>query len=87
MTASHSVRSVLATTDVHSALGASASFLGHLHEARSDSLLVDCGDFFEGTGYVQRFPARGPHRRPVTLPGPRATNTLSDVRAIPCCSA
>ncbi|WP_350326029.1 bifunctional metallophosphatase/5'-nucleotidase [Streptomyces katrae] len=38
---------------MHSALGASASFLGHLHEARSDSLLVDCGDFFEGTGYYR----------------------------------
>ncbi|MEU9861453.1 metallophosphoesterase [Streptomyces sp. NPDC047971] len=53
MTAGRSVRQILATTDVHSALGAGASFLGHLHEARSDSLLVDCGDFFEGTGYYR----------------------------------
>ncbi|MFF4392099.1 bifunctional metallophosphatase/5'-nucleotidase [Streptomyces sp. NPDC001552] len=53
MTAGRSVRQVLATTDVHSALGAGASFLGRLHEARSDSLLVDCGDFFEGTGYYR----------------------------------
>ncbi|MFF2194318.1 metallophosphoesterase [Streptomyces sp. NPDC058157] len=53
MTAGRSIRQILATTDVHSALGAGASFLGHLHEARSDSLLVDCGDFFEGTGYYR----------------------------------
>ncbi|MFE9840293.1 bifunctional UDP-sugar hydrolase/5'-nucleotidase [Streptomyces goshikiensis] len=53
MTASRTIQRILATTDVHSSLGADASFLGHLHEARSDSLLVDCGDFFEGTGYYQ----------------------------------
>lgn len=53
MTAGRSVRQILATTDVHSALDAGASFLGHLHEARSDGLLVDCGDFFEGTGYYR----------------------------------
>lgn len=53
MTASRTIQRILATTDVHSALGAGASFLGHLHEARSNSLLVDCGDFFEGTGYYR----------------------------------
>lgn len=53
MTASRTIQRILATTDVHSSLGADASFLGHLHEARSDSLLVECGDFFEGTGYYQ----------------------------------
>ncbi|MFE1409912.1 metallophosphoesterase [Streptomyces sp. NPDC058746] len=53
MTAGRSVRQILATTDVHSALGVGAAFLGQLHEARSDSLLVDCGDFFEGTGYYR----------------------------------
>ncbi|MFE9792303.1 bifunctional metallophosphatase/5'-nucleotidase [Streptomyces goshikiensis] len=65
MTASRTVHRILATTDVHSALGAGASFLGHLHEARSDSLLVDCGDFFEGTGYYRL--GRGALERDVLL--------------------
>ncbi|MFI1253169.1 metallophosphoesterase [Streptomyces netropsis] len=53
MTAGRSVRQILATTDVHSALGTDGPFLSHLHQARVDSLLVDCGDFFEGTGYYR----------------------------------
>ncbi|MER6215506.1 bifunctional metallophosphatase/5'-nucleotidase [Streptomyces sp. NPDC001674] len=53
MTASRTVHRILATTDVHSTLDAGACILGRLHEARSDSLLVDCGDFFEGTGYYR----------------------------------
>ncbi|MEV7833746.1 metallophosphoesterase [Streptomyces subrutilus] len=53
MTASRSVRQIMATTDVHSALGAGDLLLGHLHQSRADSLLVDCGDFFEGTGYYR----------------------------------
>ena len=42
---------ITATTDVHSQLGDAAGLLAHLHAERSRSLLVDCGDFFEGTGY------------------------------------
>lgn len=53
MTASRSVRQIMATTDVHSALGAGDLLLGHLHQSRADNLLVDCGDFFEGTGYYR----------------------------------
>ncbi|WP_331720593.1 bifunctional metallophosphatase/5'-nucleotidase (plasmid) [Streptomyces sp. NBC_00161] len=53
MTTSRSVRQIMATTDVHSALGADGLLLSHLHQSRADSLLVDCGDFFEGTGYYR----------------------------------
>ncbi|MEU8838067.1 metallophosphoesterase [Streptomyces roseus] len=53
MTTARSLRQIMATTDVHSALGADGPLLGHLHQARTDSLLVDCGDFFEGTGYYR----------------------------------
>ncbi|WP_042434097.1 metallophosphoesterase [Streptacidiphilus anmyonensis] len=44
---------ITATTDVHSALGAATPLLAHLHAEREHSLLVDCGDFFEGSGYYQ----------------------------------
>ncbi|MEU8937168.1 metallophosphoesterase [Streptomyces goshikiensis] len=53
MTTSRSLRQIMATTDVHSALGADGLLLSHLHQSRADSLLVDCGDFFEGTGYYR----------------------------------
>lgn len=53
MTASRAVHQIMATTDVHSALGAGDLLLGHLHQSRADNLLVDCGDFFEGTGYYR----------------------------------
>ncbi|MCM1967989.1 metallophosphoesterase [Streptomyces sp. G1] len=53
MTTVRSLRQILATTDVHSAFSADSPLLGHLHQARADSLLVDCGDFFEGTGYYR----------------------------------
>ncbi|MFG2387744.1 metallophosphoesterase [Streptomyces lavendulae] len=53
MTTSRSLRQIMATTDVHSALGAEGLLLSHLHQSRADSLLVDCGDFFEGTGYYR----------------------------------
>ncbi|MEU6214040.1 metallophosphoesterase [Streptomyces sp. NPDC047023] len=53
MIANRSLRRIMATTDVHSALGADGLLLSHLHQSRSDSLLVDCGDFFEGTGYYR----------------------------------
>ncbi|MET9779291.1 metallophosphoesterase [Streptomyces sp. NPDC006367] len=42
---------IVATTDVHSTLDRVDSFLPHLYELRSTSLIADCGDFFEGTGY------------------------------------
>ncbi|WP_275466583.1 metallophosphoesterase [Streptomyces noursei] len=44
---------ITATADVHSALDKAAPFLTHLHAARAGSLIVDCGDFFEGTGYYR----------------------------------
>ncbi|MFH9944411.1 bifunctional metallophosphatase/5'-nucleotidase [Streptomyces murinus] len=44
---------VVATTDVHSALGEAGALLSHLHGLRPSSLIADCGDFFEGTGYYQ----------------------------------
>ncbi|GLX22725.1 metallophosphoesterase [Streptomyces lavendulae] len=65
MTTARSLRQIMATTDVHSALGAGGPLLGHLHQARTDSLLVDCGDFFEGTGYYRL--GRGALERDILL--------------------
>ncbi|MBT2451062.1 bifunctional metallophosphatase/5'-nucleotidase [Streptomyces sp. ISL-43] len=65
MTTARSLRQIMATTDVHSALGANGPLLGHLHQARTDSLLVDCGDFFEGTGYYRL--GRGALERDILL--------------------
>ncbi|MET7334394.1 metallophosphoesterase [Nonomuraea sp. NPDC005650] len=45
-----SVDSILATTDVHSALEEPSSLLTHLHSVRPTTLVADCGDFFEGSG-------------------------------------
>ncbi|MFI5736152.1 metallophosphoesterase [Kribbella sp. NPDC051587] len=42
---------VVATTDFHSSLDRAGQLMGHLHAQRPRSLVVDCGDFFEGTGY------------------------------------
>ncbi len=42
-----------ATTDVHSSLQRAAPLLAHLHRARDSHLVVDCGDWFEGTGFYQ----------------------------------
>ncbi|WP_411146352.1 metallophosphoesterase [Streptomyces sp. x-80] len=42
---------IVATTDVHSALDRADGLLAHLHELRATSLIADCGDFFEGSGY------------------------------------
>ncbi len=42
---------VVSTTDVHSALGNAAAMAAHLDALRGLSLIADCGDFFEGTGY------------------------------------
>ncbi|WP_424637958.1 bifunctional metallophosphatase/5'-nucleotidase [Embleya sp. AB8] len=44
---------MVATTDVHSCLDAASGMLAYLHDARASSLVVDCGDFFEGTGYYR----------------------------------
>jgi 2',3'-cyclic-nucleotide 2'-phosphodiesterase (5'-nucleotidase family) len=44
---------IVATTDVHSQLGEIGPLLAGLHDARRDGLVVDCGDFFEGTGYYR----------------------------------
>ncbi|MDL2082098.1 metallophosphoesterase [Streptomyces sp. GXMU-J15] len=53
MTAARALRQIVATTDVHSALDNAAPFLAHLHALRPTSLIVDCGDFFEGSGYYR----------------------------------
>lgn len=44
---------IIATTDVHSAFDTTVPMLAHLHTTRRDSLVVDCGDSFEGTGYYR----------------------------------
>ncbi|MEV7436978.1 metallophosphoesterase [Streptomyces griseoviridis] len=44
---------VTATTDVHSSFAQATPMLAHLHAARAESLVVDCGDFFEGTGFYR----------------------------------
>ncbi|MFE9607162.1 bifunctional metallophosphatase/5'-nucleotidase [Streptomyces sp. NPDC006012] len=51
MTGIRALRQIVATTDVHSTLHNAAPFLTHLHALRPTSLVVDCGDFFEGSGY------------------------------------
>ncbi|MFD4256449.1 metallophosphoesterase [Streptomyces sp. NPDC058534] len=47
------LRQIIATTDVHSTFDSATPMLAHLHAARPDSLIVDCGDFFEGSGYYR----------------------------------
>ncbi|BDH07157.1 metallophosphoesterase [Streptomyces seoulensis] len=44
---------ITATTDVHSSLQRAPALLAHLHRARQRHLVVDAGDWFEGTGYHQ----------------------------------
>ncbi len=44
---------IVATTDVHSALADALPLITHLHAARQEALVVDCGDFFEGSGYYR----------------------------------
>ncbi|MYV65968.1 bifunctional metallophosphatase/5'-nucleotidase [Streptomyces sp. SID2131] len=44
---------IVATTDLHSALDQAHRLLPHLHELKATSLIADCGDFFEGTGYYR----------------------------------
>ncbi|NML54723.1 bifunctional metallophosphatase/5'-nucleotidase [Streptomyces sp. R302] len=44
---------IAATTDLHSALDQAHRLLPHLHALKETSLIADCGDFFEGTGYYR----------------------------------
>ncbi|WP_369145124.1 metallophosphoesterase [Streptomyces sp. R44] len=53
MTATGRFERIIATTDVHSAFDDALPMLAYLHTMRHDSLVVDCGDFFEGTGYYR----------------------------------
>ncbi|KOG36596.1 MULTISPECIES: metallophosphoesterase [Streptomyces] len=53
MTAARRFQRIIATTDFHSAFDDAVPMLAHLHAARHDSFVVDCGDFFEGTGYYR----------------------------------
>jgi hypothetical protein len=53
MTGPRVLERIVATTDVHSTFDHPAPLLAHLHSARAGSLIVDCGDFFEGTGYYR----------------------------------
>jgi 2',3'-cyclic-nucleotide 2'-phosphodiesterase (5'-nucleotidase family) len=53
MTATRARKQIVATTDVHSTLDNATAFLTHLHALRPTSLIVDCGDFFEGSGYYR----------------------------------
>ncbi|MEU3654450.1 metallophosphoesterase [Streptomyces sp. NPDC032161] len=50
---SRQLRRIIATTDVHSAFDSAAPMLAHLHAAKADSVIVDCGDFFEGSGFYR----------------------------------
>ncbi|MEU6710286.1 metallophosphoesterase [Nonomuraea sp. NPDC046802] len=43
----------MATTDVHSSFDQPLPMLAYLHKARERALVVDCGDFFEGSGYYR----------------------------------
>jgi hypothetical protein len=61
------LRHLVATAQVHSTRHSAAPFLNHLHALRPTSLIVDCGDFFEGSGYyrlahggIERENATGP---------------------------
>ncbi|MER8186966.1 metallophosphoesterase [Kitasatospora sp. NPDC094015] len=47
------LKRITATTDVHSHLANATGMLAHLHGERERSLIVDCGDFFEGTGFYR----------------------------------
>lgn len=53
MTPARRFHRIIATTDVHSAFADAVPVLTHLHAVRHDSLVADCGDFFEGTGYYR----------------------------------
>lgn len=50
---SRQLQKIIATTDVHSAFGSAVPMLTHLHVSRTESLIVDGGDFFEGSGFYR----------------------------------
>ncbi|MFC5665178.1 metallophosphoesterase [Kitasatospora misakiensis] len=47
------VAAIAATTDVHSAFDNANPMLSGLHEARARALIVDCGDYFEGSRFYR----------------------------------
>ncbi|MEU6326762.1 metallophosphoesterase [Streptomyces sp. NPDC047049] len=53
MTGPRALQRIAATTDVHSSFDNALPMLTHLHAIRRDTLIVDCGDFFEGSGYYR----------------------------------
>ncbi|MFE0192483.1 metallophosphoesterase [Streptomyces sp. NPDC058989] len=53
MTGPRAVRRIAATTDVHSSFDNALPMLTHLHAIQPETLIVDCGDFFEGSGYYR----------------------------------
>ncbi|QHC26259.1 metallophosphoesterase [Streptomyces sp. GS7] len=53
MTSPRALRRIAATTDVHSSFDNALPMLAHLHAIRPETLIVDCGDFFEGSGYYR----------------------------------
>ncbi|MGW2370311.1 bifunctional metallophosphatase/5'-nucleotidase [Streptomyces sp. NPDC001667] len=44
---------IVATTDFHSSIDQATGMLDHLNRVRTTSLIADCGDFFEGSGYYR----------------------------------
>ncbi len=53
MTRRRALERIVATTDVHSSFHQAAPMLTYLHAARQQALVVDCGDFFEGSGFYR----------------------------------
>lgn len=53
MSARRVLNRIVATTDVHSSFDQPLPMLAYLHAAREQALVVDCGDFFEGSGYYR----------------------------------
>ncbi|MFK0288897.1 metallophosphoesterase [Streptomyces sp. NPDC090442] len=53
MTGPRALQRIAATTDVHSSFDNALPMLTHLHAIRRETLIVDCGDFFEGSGYYR----------------------------------
>ncbi|KNB50231.1 phosphatase [Streptomyces caatingaensis] len=53
MTGTRVLERIVATTDFHSAIDQATGMLDHLNQVRSTSLIADCGDFFEGSGYFR----------------------------------
>ncbi|MFF4605851.1 metallophosphoesterase [Streptomyces sp. NPDC001339] len=51
MNVPRALRRIAATTDVHSSFDNALPMLTHLHAIQPETLIVDCGDYFEGSGY------------------------------------